>query len=666
MRRAEMGNSMVEFTRNGIEIDGKEEPFYSGTFHYWRSAPQNWAGILEKIKKMGFKIVETYVPWGIHEPQKGCFDFGEIKKENNLERFLDLCEKMDMKVVVRPGPHINAEMDNFGFPEWVVKDTEMTAKNPWGTEVVYPYVTRPYAIPSYASRKFYENVHDYFQKLAPIFQKHAYPKGSIIAIQADNETCNFFRDNPYIMDYSEDSIKQYHQYLQKKYPSVALLNKTLHTAYADYESVIAPSGLTDDNYLECREWVLFKEYQILYAIRQMILYIQEMDLQLPIFHNCAYQTYTPISVQRDEELNGLSVAGMDAYPEPYDAGMLKERIRFLSGSSRLNFVPEFGAGSYFDRGLVLSAEEEEFGYFYAFMNGMKAVNYYMLVERDRWTGCPIKNNGSVRPSYFDLYQSMNDFLIKNEIWKDRRAPKVLILKNYEMGRMKALSYECGVSLLSSNHLVAGPDIPEKILYHALPEELRADTCSDMRYEVWTQMVADYLDEIHVEYDYSDMFIRMDKLRQYDYVFASSYPYMAEEYQQLLADYGRLADKKLLIGPWMPDKDEYGNGCAKLQGISCIRTKEQLQTITLNETEPLIRLEEAGMELSVHDCAEKGKKHLYLANVTGEKKAFSFLIPCGYRVEGLWRAHTSQIKEQTVSAEMEPFTVSVYELREENV
>lgn len=657
---------MVEFTQNGIRIDGKEEPFYSGSFHYWRSDTKNWAGILENIKKMGFKIVETYVPWGIHEPQKGCFDFGEVKQENNLEHFLDLCERMDMKVVVRPGPHINAEMDCFGFPEWVVKDTEMTAKNPWGTEVVYPYITRPYAIPSYASQKFYENVHNYYKKLAPIFKRHAHPKGNIIAIQADNETCNFFRDNPYIMDYAEDSIRQYHQYLHKKYPSVALLNKTLHTAYPDYESIVAPSGLTDDNYLECREWVLFKEYQILYAIQQIVSYIMEMELNIPIFHNCAYQTYTPISVQRDEEINGLSVAGMDAYPEPYDAELLKERIRFLSGSSRLNFVPEFGSGSYFDRGLVLSAKEEEFGYFYAFMNGMKAVNYYMLVERDRWTGCPVKNNGSLRQSYFDLYKSMNHFLIKNEIWKDRRTPPILILKNYEMGRMKAMSCECGVSLLSSNALVEGPDIPDEILYHELPDEFRADTCSDRRYEVWTQMVADYLDGIHMEYDYSDMFISPEKMSRYDYVFAASYPYMAEEYQQMLAEYNGLTDKKLFIGPWIPDKDEYGNHCAKLEGICCIETKRQLQTIKLNELEQLIRLEEAGIELSVHDCAAEGKKHLYLANVTMERKAFSLSVARGYRIEGIWNNHIRQIKEHTVSMEMDPFTVSVYELWEEGL
>ena len=65
----------VRFTQNGIylegsqsEKEGKEIPLYSGSIHYWRMAPETWETALINAKNMGFSIVETYIPWGVHEP----------------------------------------------------------------------------------------------------------------------------------------------------------------------------------------------------------------------------------------------------------------------------------------------------------------------------------------------------------------------------------------------------------------------------------------------------------------------------------------------------------------------------------------------------------------------------------------------------------------------
>lgn len=67
---------MVQFTEKGIKIGKEEIPFYSGSFHYWRSERKNWEKILTEIKEMGFQIVETYIPWSVHEPEEGVFEFG--------------------------------------------------------------------------------------------------------------------------------------------------------------------------------------------------------------------------------------------------------------------------------------------------------------------------------------------------------------------------------------------------------------------------------------------------------------------------------------------------------------------------------------------------------------------------------------------------------------
>lgn len=154
-----------------------------------------------------------------------------------------------------------------------------------------------------------------------------FQKGGIVAIQADNETCNFFRDQPYIMDYSEESVQQYYRFLEEKYKEIEKLNKTYHSKYKKFEEICPPAGYQekDENLEYYFDWLEYKEYQILEALRKMVEILEELELPIPIFHNCAYQNYTPISVQRDEELPGLSVAGIDAYPDPGDTSMLKER-----------------------------------------------------------------------------------------------------------------------------------------------------------------------------------------------------------------------------------------------------------------------------------------------------------------------------------------------------
>ena len=374
---------MVRFGKDGIIIDDREIPFYSGSIHYWRIEREHWGRILEQSKQMGFDLIETYIPWSVHETEQGVYDFGEKDAKKDLEAFLTLCEQKGLWVIVRPGPHINAEMTLFGYPEWILADEEIQARTPQGTSVVYPYVTKQFAVPSYASRKFYREVEAYFGVLQPILKRHAYPAGNIVAVQADNETCYFFRERPYVMDYSADSVALYRHMLQEKYHSADRISAVYGKELTDFEQIGPPAGYdrkTEYSMEYYFDWVEYKEYQILYALERMVCILEKMDLGLPVFHNCAYQNYTPISVQRIERIPGLSVAGIDAYPEPHDTKMLKRRIRYLAGSSRLPFVPEFGSGSWFDRGKVLSAGEEEFGYLYAFMNGMKAVNFYIRLN----------------------------------------------------------------------------------------------------------------------------------------------------------------------------------------------------------------------------------------------------------------------------------------------
>ena len=56
-------------------LDGKKVKIISGGMHYFRTVPEYWRDRLEKLKALGCNTVETYIPWNLHEKEKGKFDF---------------------------------------------------------------------------------------------------------------------------------------------------------------------------------------------------------------------------------------------------------------------------------------------------------------------------------------------------------------------------------------------------------------------------------------------------------------------------------------------------------------------------------------------------------------------------------------------------------------
>lgn len=625
---------MVRFTHDGIEINGAEMPLYSGSLHYWRMKRSCWKPVLELVKGLGFEIVETYIPWSVHEYEKGKYDFGEIEEEKDLDHFLTLCEELGLMVIVRPGPHINAEMTGFGYPEWILLDEEIQAKNPWGTTILYPYAAGPFPVPSYASEKLYKKTEEYFLKLKPILQKHCGKDGCICLIQADNETCNFFRDRPYIMDYSKNSRRMYREFLEDRYGSIAAMNERYRRNYQSFDETEPPCGFEEGDYTSLfyyMDWVEFKEYQILYALQRMVDIIKRLELPVPIFHNCAYQNYTPISVQRDEAIPGLIVAGIDAYPEPNDTVMLKERIRYLAASSRFPFVPEFGSGSWFDREVLLTAEEERFAYLYSFMNGLKGINFYMLAERDRWTGCPITNDGRIRNTYYDMFSSLMKFLKKEKVYQYNRICRVLILKNYDMGRLKALHSVMDLNLLSSNCFIKGLDIPEELFLPEGKPEIFFDGERDYWSDAWVKEVSERFDEEHETYDYSDKYLSEEAWGKYDVIAAAAYDIMEPEMQNRLVDFSKQKGKTVILGPIIPKYDRSLNPCGILK-----REVEQNKNTRIIFTRRVWEIDgefwdylrktreydckDLSVELEVHRRKKDKEPHLlYVANKSGEEK-----------------------------------------------
>lgn len=97
--------------------DGKPWFPVMGEFHYTRTPAAQWERELRKMKAAGIDVVSSYIIWNHHEEQEGQFDWSGRR---DLRRFVELCKKVGLDVVIRIGPWAHAEVRFGGIPDWVV------------------------------------------------------------------------------------------------------------------------------------------------------------------------------------------------------------------------------------------------------------------------------------------------------------------------------------------------------------------------------------------------------------------------------------------------------------------------------------------------------------------------------------------------------------------
>jgi beta-galactosidase len=111
-----MGAPATWFDSRGLVLGGSagEErrlEFYAAEVHYWRLERKDWAGCLAAVRELGFELVSSYVPWGVHEVAPGRHDWSGAL---DVAGFVDEAARAGLSVLLKPGPHINAELTRFG------------------------------------------------------------------------------------------------------------------------------------------------------------------------------------------------------------------------------------------------------------------------------------------------------------------------------------------------------------------------------------------------------------------------------------------------------------------------------------------------------------------------------------------------------------------------
>jgi len=59
----------------GLLVDDELVRVVSGSVHSWRIDEDRWAGALRSVRELGSSMIDTYVPWSVHERESGDFVF---------------------------------------------------------------------------------------------------------------------------------------------------------------------------------------------------------------------------------------------------------------------------------------------------------------------------------------------------------------------------------------------------------------------------------------------------------------------------------------------------------------------------------------------------------------------------------------------------------------
>jgi Glycosyl hydrolases family 35 len=280
----------VHVENNQLVVDGEVQPqLFGAEVQYFRlrggygpNVPRQkvidlWNKALDRVVEAKMNAVSFYIPWDFHEYAEGKYDFtGSVDQDGDgnpdypsrdVITFIKLVKAHGIKrIMVRPGPYINAEWGFLGFgaiPEWFNdKYPDSHMQTPTGLR------TRLY---DYLDSKFLERTQIWFSALYDqVLKQNMGPGQPILFLQLDNET-NYQWHTIYDNDYSPRATARYRDFLKQEYSSLDNLNKNHHRAWADWQNVTPPL-VRGENLGEDQDWYRFADYSMftyLHEIRKM-------------------------------------------------------------------------------------------------------------------------------------------------------------------------------------------------------------------------------------------------------------------------------------------------------------------------------------------------------------------------------------------------------------
>jgi beta-galactosidase len=400
----------VTLSRGGLRLAGVPTtlPLRSGAVHYWRLDPSAWRPALTALAAMEVPIVETYIPWGVHEVAEDPVRFS-FRGERDVAAFLREAHAIGLRAIVRPGPHVNAELTDFGIPERVLWRADCQARTPRQNPVILPAPPRAFPVPSYASKAFLAETSSWFSAVGEQLRDLVWPKGPIVMAQIDNEGALYFRDGAYDQDYHPDAIALFRAFLRARYKSIGALRRAWGVPLGRFEDAAPPlryDARSAEDLPRHLDWAECHEAMLAEAFRAMARSLEKSGISgIPFFHNLPMgESATPLHPallrRTSPQSRAIDLVSLDYYHRAGDHQVIARRSSELAVACDALDQPAFGAEMGAGQPPFFPMMEERdavFTVLCALAYGVRGYNVYMAVERDRWLGSPIDRDGVLRP-----------------------------------------------------------------------------------------------------------------------------------------------------------------------------------------------------------------------------------------------------------------------------
>jgi hypothetical protein len=171
-------------------LDGKPIRLFSGSLQHFRIHPDHWSHRLQLAKHMGLNAVQTLIPWFLMEPMPDAFVTDGFV---DIVRFGQACAKLELKIILRPGPFICDGPDFGGLPWWLAQ--QGTAATTVAGSPAHKLRVRT-SDPAYMHR-----VELFYTKLFALLRRNrltAGQGGPIVMAQLENEYGSYGSDKVYL------------------------------------------------------------------------------------------------------------------------------------------------------------------------------------------------------------------------------------------------------------------------------------------------------------------------------------------------------------------------------------------------------------------------------------------------------------------------------------
>ncbi len=550
---------MLGVDQNRLNI-GKDIYYpFSVEMHYFRVDKRYWSVCFERIKRAGFRIISTVVPWNLHQGKNKDIDFNGFQdSRKDLIVFLELAREFGFKVILRPGPWIAGQWKNGGLPDFVINDPELLARDSNDEEIklVDPTGVPAGKLVSYMHPHFQHFLKNYFKNLIETTRNYIHPRGPVFMVEFDFETSFCHKTGAGDADYNDYIVKTlYPSFLENRYEDIKVLNAAYKSKYKDFGDIEPPrdfAKLDIKDMTQTFDWFYFKEWYLSDFLNSLEDLFKSYTVLPFFFRSLYFNSEHPLpafSLHMEGEEDHL--VGASVFPDGTSFDLM-QKARYMRTMTEFAWAPSFISGN-----MTSNKEQSEiifpvsdgrrrFFITAGLAGGFKGMNHYMFVGRDHWYGAPVDNDGTMGTG-FETIKRLNIAI-----------PKM------------------GVNVIESDNSLGAAFYRPYQWVGELPEPTKFGYINRLLHETFNGVCRDF-SRLSFDYGVGDI-AQPDKLAEFKTLFVPVGEFMSAEAQEGIAS---LAEKgtNLILAGLMPKFDENGKDCQILAKKLKIKT---LQTESIGE------------------------------------------------------------------------------------